>query len=107
MFSFLNDAVVEGYTVVGRFLQLFLLALTEFFEGCSEFLGHEVINNRVDGTIKVNANPTEQQEPMFLERLRQEGVNDHQGPVGHPQEGKKDYNHGQHLCNLWEVNGHI
>lgn len=84
MIGLFVGAVIESHTVVSGLLHWLLLAVTELSEGGTEFLGHEVVNHRVDGTVEINANSAKEQEPIFLKRTGEKGVDNHKSPVGHP-----------------------
>lgn len=63
---------------------------------------HRIINDGVDGTVQVDAEPAEEDKPDVQVWRIHERVDHHQGTVRHPQKGKEDHNHGQHLCYLWD-----
>lgn len=84
MIWLLDDAVMEGHAVASRFLHGLLLTVAELSEGCTEFLGHEIVNHWVDGTVEINANSAKEQEPIFLERAGKKWVDNHKSSVGHP-----------------------
>lgn len=99
----LDGAVGEGHTVVGRFVGAFPAAAADLAEGSAELLRHGVVYDRVDGAVEVDADAAEKQEPAVQVGSIQEGVDHHQGAVGHPQHGEQDHHHSQHLGHLWRV----
>lgn len=74
--------------------------LAKFLEGLAELLGHEVVDDRVDGAVGVDADPAEEDEPAVQIGGLHEGVHQNQSPVGHPEQGKEDHHHSQHLSDL-------
>lgn len=95
MGEILHDAVIHRHVVLG--LLVSPVALAELFESNTELLRHEVINDGVDGTVNVDAHPTEKQEPVVVVGRFDEGVHHHQRSVRHPQQGEKDDHHNEHL----------
>lgn len=98
----LDDAVAHGRVELGRLLHLLAspAAAAELFEGDLKLLGHEVVDDGVDGTVGVDAHTTEEQEPGAVVGRVDEGVDHHQGSVRHPEQGKEGDHHRQHLCDL-------
>lgn len=66
----------------------------------AELLRHGVVDDGVDGAIGVDARPTEEQEPGVEVGRGHKGVDQHQSPVGHPEQGEQDDDHCQHLGDL-------
>lgn len=81
-------------------MQVFPMAAVQATEGRAELLGHQVVNDRVDRTVGVNADPAEEQEPGVQVWRTHKGVNENQGPVWHPQQGEEHNHHCQHLSDL-------
>lgn len=100
MRAVLCDAVVHRGAVWRGVLGALLLALPELPEGSPEFLGHEVVDDGVDGAVQVDARPAEEQEPDVQVRWVHEGVYHHQCAVRHPQEGEEHHHHCQHFGHL-------
>ena len=80
----LNDAVGQLYTAGRRLRGPPGPTVAQLFERGSELLRHGVVDDRVDGTVKVDAQPAEENEVFVLVHGVQEGVDHHQGPVWHP-----------------------
>lgn len=72
-----HHAVVHGRTIFHRFLFRLRAASAEVFKGHAELLGHEVVNDGVDGTVGVDAHPAEEQEPGVVVRWVNERVDHH------------------------------
>lgn len=81
----LDDGVGERNAVRSRLLHALRAAVTQLFESGAKLLGHGVVDDRVDGAVQVDAEAAEEQEPSVQVGLLQEGVDHHQGPVGHPK----------------------
>lgn len=96
----LHDAVICRHVVLG--LPLLPAALTELLEGNTKLLRHEVVDDGVDGAVGVDAHATEEEEPRIVVSRVHETVDDHHRSVRHPQQGKEDDHHGQHLGYLLE-----
>lgn len=69
-------------------------------EGLPETLGHEGIDDGVDGAVHVDAKAAEEKEAKVEVGRAQEGIHHHQGAVGQPQQSEKDHRHGQPLGDL-------
>lgn len=69
-------------------------------EGLPETLGHEGVDNGVDGTVQIDAKAAEEKEAEVEVGRAQEGIHHHQGAVGQPQQSEKDHDHPQHLSDL-------
>lgn len=100
----LDDAVGESHAVRGGFLGGLRGAVAELAKGGAELLWHGVVDDRVDGAVQVDAEATEEQEPGVQVGVRQEGVDHHQGAIGHPQQSEENHHYSQHLCHLHQNN---
>lgn len=69
-------------------------------EGLPETLGHEGIDDGVDGAVHIDAKAAEEKEAEVEVGRAQEGIHHHQGAVGQPQQSEKDHHHSQHLGDL-------
>lgn len=96
----LHDAVINRHVVFGHLLRPLLLTLTQFLESSPKLLGHQIVDDGVDGAVCVNTHPAEEQEPGIEIRRVHKGVDHHQSAVGHPQESEQDHHNSQHLCYL-------
>lgn len=81
-------------------MPVFPAAAVQSAEGRAKLLGHQIVNDRVDGAVGINAGPTEENEPGIQVWCADEGVDEDQGPVGHPEQGEKYNHHCQHLGDL-------
>lgn len=86
-------------------LKFLLPILAKPLEGQTELLGHEVVDDGVDGAVGVDADPAEEDKPAVQVGVLHEGVHQNQGPVGHPEQGKEGHHHSQHLGDLEEKEG--
>lgn len=77
-----------------------VLAAVEVAEGRAKLLRHEVVDHRVDGAVGVDASAAEEKKPGVQVGGTDEGVDEHQRAVGHPQQGKQNHHHRQHLRHL-------
>lgn len=59
----LHDTVIHWHIVLGNLLWVLSVALAKLFEGGPELLRHQVVDDRVDGTVGVDAEAAEEQEP--------------------------------------------
>lgn len=59
----------------------------------AELLRHGVVDDRVDGAVGIDAGSTEEQEPGVEVGRGHKGVDEHQSPVGHPEEGEENDDH--------------
>lgn len=96
----LHSTVVHRGGGRGRLLSTPLLTLVQLPEGSPELLGHEVVDDGVDGTVQVDAEAAEEEEPGVEVRRVHKGVHHHQRAVGQPQHGKESHHHCQHLGHL-------
>lgn len=71
-------------------------ALAQPPEGRLELLGHEAVNDGVDGTVGTRTGETEEEHPRVQEGLGHKGAEQHQRSVGYPQDGKEQHDHHQH-----------
>lgn len=90
----LNSAVCESHAVGGRFIRTFPPAAADLTESGAELLRHGVVDDGVDGAVEVDANSTEEQEPVVQIGLVQERVHDHQSAVRHPEQREQDDHYG-------------
>lgn len=70
-------------------------------EGLPETLGHEGIDDGVDGAVHLDAKAAEEKEAKVEVGRAQEGIHHHQGAVGQPQQSEKDHRHGRLLVTCW------
>lgn len=98
----LHHAVVDRRVELHRLLLPPPAALVELFKRHAKLLGHEVVDDGVDGAVGVDAHAAEEQEPGVVVRRVEEGVHHHQGPVRHPEQGEEDHHHRQHLRDLMQ-----
>lgn len=80
----LRSTVVHGGGGQGRVLSTLLLALVQLPKGSPELLGHEVVDDGVDGAVQVDAQAAEEEEPGVQVRRVHKGVHHHQGAVRQP-----------------------
>lgn len=78
-------AVTHGHFVLRRLIFASTGALAELLERCSKLLGHEVVNDGVDGTVAVDAHPAEEQEPHVVVRRVDKGIDHDQRAIRHPE----------------------
>lgn len=95
-----DDTVVNRGGLLGRELGLSQQALKWPMEGVLEALGHEGVDNGVDGAVHVGAEAAEEQEAQAEAGRAQAGVCHHRGVVGQPQRSEEDHHHSQHLGDL-------
>lgn len=96
----LHHAVIQWRPKFCHLLFVLPVALAEVLERPPELLRHEVVDDGVDSAVGVDAHPTEEQEPAVVVRRVEEGVDHHQRPVRHPEQGEEDDHDHQHLCYL-------
>lgn len=97
---FFCSTVGQGHAI-GCLLGLSLqTASAKPLKGGAELLWHGIIDNRIDGTVQVHTGATEQQEPSVQVSLLEERVDHHQSAVRHPEHGKQNHHHCQHLYHL-------
>lgn len=95
-----DGAIRNQGALLGLELGLSQTTGKQYLEGFPEALGHEGIDDRVEGTVQVDAEATEEKEAPIQIGLAQKRVDHHQGPVGQPQQSKENHHHCQHLGDL-------
>lgn len=95
------DSTVGQCNTISSLLHLRLrAATTQPPEGSTKLLRHGVVDDGIDGTVKVHTDSTEKQEPGVQVSLLHERVDHHQSAVGHPQQSKQNDHYCQHLNHL-------
>lgn len=95
-----HGAVREGHAAGDWFAGAFSPTAADLAESGAKLLRHGIVDDRVDGAVEVDADPAEKQEPAVQVGRVQEGVDNHQSTVWHPERGKQDHHHSQHLGHL-------
>lgn len=98
--TILDSAVVHRGNGRGRVPSTLLLALVQLPKGSPELLGHEAVDDGVDGAVQVDAQAAEEEEPGVQVGRVHEGVHHHQRAVRQPQHGEQSHHHSQHLGHL-------
>lgn len=72
--SLLGAVITRGCVKATLLLKFLLAILAKLLEGQTELLGHEVVDDGVDGTVGVDADPAEEDKPAIQVRVLHEGV---------------------------------